>query len=53
VKLNKAAKNRIKRLNASERKAALKAAILLADLEIITPARYAAIHRTLRQQSLC
>jgi hypothetical protein len=47
MKLSKMAKARIKRMNMSERKAALKAAALLADAEMITAQRYAAIHRTL------
>ena len=45
MKLSKAAKNRIKRMSASEKKALLKAAVLLADTEIITDGRYRAIHR--------
>ncbi len=54
MKLSKAAKARIKRMNATERKAALKAAALLADCEMITSQRYATIHRTLNSSSsLC
>tara|TARA_Y100000361_G_C11159946_1_gene346621 strand:- start:3775 stop:3939 length:165 start_codon:yes stop_codon:yes gene_type:complete len=47
MKLSKAAKARIRRMSASERKAILKAAQLLADVEIITADRYAATYRTL------
>ena len=47
MKLSKMAKARIMRMNMTERKAALKAAALLADCEMITAQRYAAIHRTL------
>jgi len=46
LKLSKAAKARIKRMSASERKALVKAAQMLADAEIITSDRYAAIYRT-------
>ena len=54
MKLSKAAKARIKRMNMKERKDCMKAALLLADNEMITPQRYEAIHRTLsRTNSLC
>jgi len=46
MKLSKPAKARIKRMSASERKAMIKAAAMLADAELITSSRYAAIHRT-------
>jgi hypothetical protein len=46
LKLSKAAKARIKRMSASERKAMVKAAAMLADAELITGARYSAIIRT-------
>ncbi len=45
MKLSKASKARIKRMTATERKALLKASILLADNDIITNGRYMAIHR--------
>ena len=51
MKLSKAAKARIKRMSASERKQVLKAAQVLADIEIITPERYAATWRTLNSSS--
>lgn len=54
MKLSKAAKARVKRMNMGERKAVLKAAMLMADNEMITPDRYAAIHRTLSSSNkLC
>jgi len=46
MKLSKSAKARIKRMSASERKACVKAAFMLADAEMITPARAHAIART-------
>jgi hypothetical protein len=46
VKLSKSAKARIKRMSAADRKAMVKAATLLADAELITAARCAAIIRT-------
>jgi len=51
VKLGKGAKQRIKRMTVSERKAVAKAAMLLADCEAITPQRYEAIIRTLRSKT--
>lgn len=48
MKLSKNAKARIKRMSATERKSMAKAAVLLADAEMITSARCAAILRTLR-----
>lgn len=48
MKLSKAAKARLKRMSSSERKAVLKAGILLADCECISNDRYMAIHRTLK-----
>lgn len=47
MKLSKAAKARIKRMSAGEKKDALKAAALLADCMIITDDKFAAIKRTL------
>jgi hypothetical protein len=47
MKLSKAAKARLKRMSMTEKKAVKKAADLLADTEIITNQRYAAIARTL------
>ena len=46
MKLSKQAKARIKRMNSSERKALIKASALLADCEIISSSRFAAIART-------
>jgi hypothetical protein len=46
MKLSKAAKARIKRMNMQERKKLIIAASLLADSECISAARYMAIHRT-------
>ncbi len=46
MKLSKSAKARIKRMSKSERSACIKAANLLADAEMITPQRAAAILRT-------
>jgi len=48
MKLSRHAKKRFKRMSASERKAVLKAAELLADCEAITASRYEAIRRTLK-----
>ncbi len=45
VKSSKASKARLKRLSASEKKAVIKAAILLADNECITEQRFRAIAR--------
>jgi len=47
MKLSKQAKARLKRMSSSEKKAVLKASMLLADCEIITSQRYTAIHRTI------
>lgn len=47
MKLSKAAKARIKRMSAADRKAAGKAAILLADAEMISDERCSTILRTL------
>lgn len=46
MKLSKAAKARIKRMSAAEKKAIYKAATLLADNEIITHQRWVAVSRT-------
>jgi ABC-type cobalamin/Fe3+-siderophores transport system ATPase subunit len=46
MKLSKSAKARLKRMSSGERKAVIKAAALLADCEIISNQRFAAIHRT-------
>ena len=46
MKMSKTAKARIKRMSMVERKDCIKAARLLADCEMITDARYAAIART-------
>jgi hypothetical protein len=46
VKVSKAGKARIKRMTKSEVVAILKAGRLLTDAEIITPARFVAIERT-------
>lgn len=46
MKLSKTAKARIKRMNASELKALLKASALLADCEVISAAKFATIART-------
>lgn len=48
MKLKKASKARIKRMNATDRKAILKAALILADAEIITSSRYMAVHRIVK-----
>lgn len=48
MKLSRQAKKRFKRMSSSERKAVLKAAELLADVEAITSGRYEAIRRTLK-----
>ena len=48
MKLSKQAKKRFKRMSASERKAVLKAAELLADTEAITSGRFEAIRRALK-----
>tara|TARA_Y100001963_G_scaffold2167_1_gene2922 strand:- start:584 stop:751 length:168 start_codon:yes stop_codon:yes gene_type:complete len=45
TKASKAAKARVKRSSASEKKAIVKAAAMLADYELITDARYRAILR--------
>ena len=47
MKLSKSAKSRIKRMTVTELKAVMKAAILLADSEIISSSRCDAIMRTL------
>jgi hypothetical protein len=52
LKLSKAAKARIKRMSATDKKAAAKAAILLADAEMISSSRCAAILRTLGSMRL-
>jgi hypothetical protein len=46
MKMSKAAKARIKRMSSADRKALVKAAMLLADNDCITASRYSAIHRT-------
>ncbi len=51
MKLSRAAKKRFKRLNMKEKKEVAKAALLLADIEAITPQRYDAIIRTLKSQT--
>jgi len=51
MKMSKAAKKRFKRLNMKEKKEVAKAALLLADMEAITPQRYDAIVRTLKSQT--
>jgi len=48
MKLSKAAKARIKRMSAADRKALVKAANMLADSDCITADRAAAIARTVR-----
>jgi len=48
TKLSKASKARIKRMSMTDKKAVLKAAALLADCEVITAGRYAAVHRMLK-----
>ena len=45
TKASKAAKARVKRASASEKKQVIKAAALLADMELITDSRYRAILR--------
>jgi hypothetical protein len=45
VKLSKAAKARIKRMNQADKKKLLAAAAMLADCEVISAQRYAAVHR--------
>ncbi len=45
VKVSKAGKARMKRMSSADRKAILKAAMLLADSELITSKRFEAIHR--------
>jgi len=45
VKLSKAAKARVKRMSSSDRKALLKAALMLADNDIISSGRYSALDR--------
>jgi hypothetical protein len=47
MKLSKCAKARIKRMTNAELKAVMKAAVLLADAEIISSSRCDAIMRTL------
>ena len=47
MKLSKAAKARIKRMNMKERKDCMKAAVMLADNMLITDDKFAAIRRTL------
>jgi len=49
MKLSKAAKARIKRMSAAEKKSMAKAAVLLADAEMITSARCETILRTLQR----
>lgn len=51
MKLSKAAKARIKRMPASEKKKCASAARLLADCEMITPERCHTILRTLAKSS--
>ena len=43
AKLSKAAKNRVKRMSAKEKADAIKAATMLADLELITHTRWTLI----------
>ena len=45
VKVSKAGKARMKRMSVADRKAILKAAMLLADSDLITSKRFEAIHR--------
>jgi len=45
VKVSKAGKARMKRMSSVDRKAIMKAAMLLADSELITSKRFEAIHR--------
>jgi hypothetical protein len=52
MKLSKAAKARIKRMNSADKKAVIKAAALLADCEIISSGRYTAVHRTCMSGSM-
>lgn len=51
MKLSKTAKMRIKRMSAAEKKACVKAAFMLADAEMITSERAAAIARTCKNAS--
>ena len=48
TKLSKASKARIKRMTVAERKALLKAAAMLADVDAITQGRYMAIRRAIK-----
>ena len=50
MKLSKAAKARLKRMTRAEKMVLIKAARQLADAEVITPGRYAAIARTINIQ---
>jgi len=52
MKVSKAAKARIKRMNQAERKQLLKAATLLADNDLITDSKWSAISRSLRSSSM-
>ena len=45
VKVSKAGKARMKRMSSVDRKTIMKAAMLLADSELITSKRFEAIHR--------
>ena len=45
MKLSKAAKARIKRMNQADKKKLLSSAALLADCEVISAQRYTAVHR--------
>ena len=47
TKLSKSAKARIKRMSSVERKALFKAATMLADNEVITHQRWAAVSRAI------
>ena len=51
MKLSKSAKARIKRMSSADRKKLAAAAKLLADCEVITGARYGAVHRILKSCS--
>lgn len=53
MKLSKQAKSRIKRMSAADRKATLKAAGILADCEVISSERYAAVYRTCNSNKMC
>jgi len=51
VKLSKAAKARLKRMNIADKKKVRAAAALLADCEVISAARYHAVDRTIGSSS--